>query len=72
MTGGILLLILLIGFSRIYRGAHWPSDVLGGYALGGAYYFLVTAVYAWIEGSSEAQTDQAGTKRDREGKRVPK
>jgi len=30
----LVIPIILIGISRIYLGAHWPSDVLGAYVLG--------------------------------------
>ncbi len=28
------VLVAVIGFSRLYLGLHWPSDVLGGWAVG--------------------------------------
>jgi undecaprenyl-diphosphatase len=33
----VILLALLVGLGRVYMGAHYPSDVLAGWALGGVW-----------------------------------
>ncbi len=38
----LAILIISIGISRIYVGVHYPSDVIGGYFLGGILIALIT------------------------------
>src|SRR5262249_29072988 len=42
--GCLAVLVLLIGFSRMYLGAHFFSDVLGGYAIGLAWLAICLTV----------------------------
>ncbi len=42
-------LILLIGPSRVFLGAHWASDVLGGYIIGALWLFLLVLAYQWAK-----------------------
>jgi undecaprenyl-diphosphatase len=48
-------MVLAIGFSRVYLGVHWPSDVLAGWSLGGAW-----ALGAWTVLRRVARRPPAG------------
>jgi len=44
---GSVIIIILIGFSRLYLGVHFLSDVLGGYGLGLLWLIIAIAFLKW-------------------------
>lgn len=44
-----VVLILLIGPSRVYLGEHWPTDVLGAYLIGGLCLLPLILTYLWVK-----------------------
>jgi membrane-associated phospholipid phosphatase len=54
-TAVLASLPLLIGLSRVYLGAHWLSDVVGGWAFGLGFVLVLARVYKSISAPELAQ-----------------
>lgn len=59
VAGALAILVLLVGFSRMFLGAHWLSDVVGGFAAGACWLGLCITAIEIIPGMRRAASRAA-------------
>jgi membrane protein DedA with SNARE-associated domain/membrane-associated phospholipid phosphatase len=56
---GAFIVALVVGFTRLYLGAHWLTDVLGAYALGTAWLFALLFTLGAVRGRTRPVPERA-------------
>ena len=56
-----MALTVVIGFSRIYLGVHYPTDVLAGWCIGAAWAVFCWVLMAWLQNRGQVEPSGALT-----------
>jgi undecaprenyl-diphosphatase len=62
LAAGAVLIAFVVGLTRLYLGAHWMTDVLGGWALAGVWDCLLIICYLlapWVVAPPEPHAPEA-------------
>jgi len=60
-----VFLTILVGFSRLYLGVHFPSDILAGWCIGAAWALLWSIIAIWLQKRGQVEQPPAETLGDR-------
>ena len=59
-----LVALVTIGYSRVFEGAHWITDVLAGYLSGAILLYALVACYLWAKRKLAQRQARAGHQRE--------